>query len=482
MYSTYSVHMPTMDPHPTKADDVSQANDDKNGEDESQSLQDLLKNAMGNASAHGLPNIDRSESIPRKMFWSFLFLAGLALFLWQCSALLMAYYEYPVNTAIELKYSKQLNFPAITICNLNPIKLSNLEHNDLLNELLGSGSATTMKPGVDQETALPSINGDVITKSPVANTPGVDVPDDVGTGTTSGHHTVGSLVSSEVVQDSPSTDSIEAALPPVEGPSNAKSSDAVTPVPTPGVMSTSNVMTTQTTEANDVPLGSGTGPGKGPGSGGRGHESMSKSPDSITSSAATSIQMPTTVNYAGTSSVSTSGEMPTTSKSPLTSSVTTPGGIPTTLYSLVSTSGTTSGGEVPTISQSTNMQTSSATTSGEMPTSSESVTTSGSMPSSDTETAPISTSKTPTSLLDSHSPTGQHTKTNTEMSSNPTTARVSTAQGTAHGTTAVVGGRAPGPGPGGKPPDGAGKRRRRRSGEMSLMTTAAQMKQQTQVS
>ena len=121
--------------------------------EEEETFYKLLKNAMGNASAHGLPNIDRSESIPRKLFWTALFLTGLGMFLWQCSLIIEAFYARSVDTSIELRYSKNLSFPAITICNLNSIKLSKLRYNQMLNELLGSVTTQSVKDTQEATTS-----------------------------------------------------------------------------------------------------------------------------------------------------------------------------------------------------------------------------------------------------------------------------------------------------------------------------------------
>jgi len=44
--------------------------------------------------------------------------------MWQVTLAVMKYYKYPVKTQILHKKAGQLVFPAVTICNLNPLRLN----------------------------------------------------------------------------------------------------------------------------------------------------------------------------------------------------------------------------------------------------------------------------------------------------------------------------------------------------------------------
>ncbi|XP_066273655.1 amiloride-sensitive sodium channel subunit alpha-like [Branchiostoma lanceolatum] len=76
--------------------------------------------------AHGVPRAVGSFSVVRKIFWSAFFAASLAYFLYQASTLFNKYFDYPVATDVSVKFAT-IDFPAVTICNLNPIRLSKLK-------------------------------------------------------------------------------------------------------------------------------------------------------------------------------------------------------------------------------------------------------------------------------------------------------------------------------------------------------------------
>ena len=53
-------------------------------------------------------------------------LLSIVLMAWQVTVSFMKYYTYPVKTQILYKNAGQVEFPAVTICNLNPLRVSQL--------------------------------------------------------------------------------------------------------------------------------------------------------------------------------------------------------------------------------------------------------------------------------------------------------------------------------------------------------------------
>ena len=74
----------------------------------------------------GVPYIRTSKSAGAKLLWTVLFL--LCLFLLSCHLyyLFDVFYSYPKHSTIELGFSS-LSFPAVTFCNVNPLRRSKLE-------------------------------------------------------------------------------------------------------------------------------------------------------------------------------------------------------------------------------------------------------------------------------------------------------------------------------------------------------------------
>lgn len=81
---------------------------------------------FGESSVPGVRDIALSQSFLRRIFWicSFLFFGFLALR--DISQLASEYYTYPITVDVRLRDSRRLQFPAVTVCNLNIVRYSAL--------------------------------------------------------------------------------------------------------------------------------------------------------------------------------------------------------------------------------------------------------------------------------------------------------------------------------------------------------------------
>lgn len=84
----------------------------------------LVSSLMENTGAHGIPNIKRAGTPLRRIIWATLFVVSLTLFTIQSRQLIITYTNYDVDVNFEIAYQNEVDFPAVTICNMNPIKLS----------------------------------------------------------------------------------------------------------------------------------------------------------------------------------------------------------------------------------------------------------------------------------------------------------------------------------------------------------------------
>ncbi|XP_066274107.1 amiloride-sensitive sodium channel subunit alpha-like [Branchiostoma lanceolatum] len=89
------------------------------------SVRATLRKYGEDTSAHGIPRAVTTKSWFRRLFWTCLFLASFSYFLYQAQALVNKYILYPVNTDVKILWS-ELQFPAVTICNANPLRFSQL--------------------------------------------------------------------------------------------------------------------------------------------------------------------------------------------------------------------------------------------------------------------------------------------------------------------------------------------------------------------
>ncbi|XP_077988550.1 epithelial sodium channel subunit alpha-like [Glandiceps talaboti] len=94
---------------------------------DSPSVNEAVKDLLENSSAHGLPNIHRATSIPAKLSWCILFLLAVTMVVWQVVTLFQVYFSYPVGVSLTVQFEPTMLFPAVTVCNVNPIRMIQLQ-------------------------------------------------------------------------------------------------------------------------------------------------------------------------------------------------------------------------------------------------------------------------------------------------------------------------------------------------------------------
>nr|XP_036855236.1 acid-sensing ion channel 3 isoform X3 [Manis javanica] len=81
---------------------------------------------------HGLGHVFGPGGLtPRRGLWAAAMLLSLAAFLYQVAQRVRYYGEFHHETALDERESHRLTFPAITLCNINPLRRSHLTPNDL---------------------------------------------------------------------------------------------------------------------------------------------------------------------------------------------------------------------------------------------------------------------------------------------------------------------------------------------------------------
>ncbi|KAH7718199.1 hypothetical protein AAVH_14403 [Aphelenchoides avenae] len=71
-----------------------------------------------------------------KGFWVAVILGTFAAFVIQSIFVLTDFFHYKVDTVVQLKSVKGIPFPAVTICNLNPIRKSAMDYVEELSDLV----------------------------------------------------------------------------------------------------------------------------------------------------------------------------------------------------------------------------------------------------------------------------------------------------------------------------------------------------------
>ncbi|KAK2157086.1 hypothetical protein LSH36_199g03027 [Paralvinella palmiformis] len=86
------------------------------------SFSKLLGDFLRGSTAHGLPKVVTSASRTRQVIWLIVFCTAFAYFIYQCTILVNYYLSYPVSVQIDVTTLKSMNFPAVTVCNMNMLK------------------------------------------------------------------------------------------------------------------------------------------------------------------------------------------------------------------------------------------------------------------------------------------------------------------------------------------------------------------------
>ncbi|XP_032235399.2 degenerin mec-4 isoform X2 [Nematostella vectensis] len=90
------------------------------------SVRGLVRDFSDRTSCHGIGQINAPQPFIWRVFWLLIFLGGLGMVFYQCQSLLVLYLDKPTATTVDVTYSPTLNFPAVTICNLNAMKKDSL--------------------------------------------------------------------------------------------------------------------------------------------------------------------------------------------------------------------------------------------------------------------------------------------------------------------------------------------------------------------
>lgn len=87
-------------------------------------------------SMHGLGRAVLSKMAWKRVIWSLLVIGGVIVSSLNFSKIIVNYLSYPVTTNIELKSWRTMEFPSVTICNLNPAMSLKIDKSvmDALNE------------------------------------------------------------------------------------------------------------------------------------------------------------------------------------------------------------------------------------------------------------------------------------------------------------------------------------------------------------
>lgn len=88
---------------------------------------DQVRDFCADTSAHGLSRVAAAKSWPARLFWMAIFISASVISIHQISLSFAMYLRYPTKTDFSVIIKEQLRFPAVTVCNINPFKQSEIE-------------------------------------------------------------------------------------------------------------------------------------------------------------------------------------------------------------------------------------------------------------------------------------------------------------------------------------------------------------------
>ena len=78
-----------------------------------------------------VPRIIYEAWLWRKIFWLMCYILCWVVFLRSTYELILKYQSYSVNTEIKIEYYKELQFPAVTVCDMNRIDKESSDGTDV---------------------------------------------------------------------------------------------------------------------------------------------------------------------------------------------------------------------------------------------------------------------------------------------------------------------------------------------------------------
>ena len=79
----------------------------------------------------------------KQTFWGIILFTTMILLGYNGVLLFIEYFSYKVNVTVEVKHEYSIEFPAVTVCNMNPLKRSAVKKHDDLSAVLDGKTPST---------------------------------------------------------------------------------------------------------------------------------------------------------------------------------------------------------------------------------------------------------------------------------------------------------------------------------------------------
>ncbi|KAF7655971.1 hypothetical protein LDENG_00047740 [Lucifuga dentata] len=124
--------------------------DNYNDEEDDVTQVDDLAAFFSGCSLHGANRVfvENKKFGIRQALWGVVFLLALSAFLFQVVDGVLRYLKYEYDTILDEKVAKNITFPAVTMCNYNTIRKSQISYSDLIFMGPMLGYEDNMAPGI----------------------------------------------------------------------------------------------------------------------------------------------------------------------------------------------------------------------------------------------------------------------------------------------------------------------------------------------
>ncbi|XP_078375560.1 bile acid-sensitive ion channel-like [Oculina patagonica] len=97
---------------------------------------DQVLGFCADTTAHGLGRVAAAKSWIARLFWISIFIVAFVYSMLEIYQSIAAYLSYPTKTDISIVNKEHLRFPAVTVCNINPFKQSEIKKSPLWKNLV----------------------------------------------------------------------------------------------------------------------------------------------------------------------------------------------------------------------------------------------------------------------------------------------------------------------------------------------------------
>mgnify|MGYP002803827811 FL=1 len=91
------------------------------------SFRKLFKNFASDTSFGGISKATLSDGHIRRFIWTLISATCYGFTIYMCYLLIKTYLEKPIKTAVDISYEKNIDFPSVTVCNLNQFRMREIK-------------------------------------------------------------------------------------------------------------------------------------------------------------------------------------------------------------------------------------------------------------------------------------------------------------------------------------------------------------------